>query len=242
MKKMKNFIIAGLFALFVAAPTLAITNPVSQPVSAADCENYILGVPPWYRGLTNGNCEIISPTDPSLGGSTEQQRLQSFIWRIVLNIIQIGLVLAAYIAFFFVLYGGFLYITGGSNPSQVEKARKSIFNAIIGLVIALGAVAVTNFIFGNLVGNVGSVGSGAVTGVAQLQGSQLLQRILNVVYFLAGTIAVIVIIIAGLMYVTASGDSGRVTKSKNTLTYAIVGLVIVILAFAITNFVLDRFA
>ena len=43
------------------------------------------------------------------------------------------------------------------------------------------------------------------------------------------------------MYVTSTGDAGRVTKAKNLLTYAIVGLIIILSAFAITNFVIGRF-
>lgn len=71
--------------------------------------------------------------------------------------------------------------------------------------------------------------------------TQVLHNGLNIVYFLAGTIAVIVIIIGGLMYVTAAGNSGNITKAKNMLLYAVVGLVIIIAAWAITNFVIMRF-
>ncbi len=69
----------------------------------------------------------------------------------------------------------------------------------------------------------------------------LLTNALNLTYFLAGAIAVIVIIFAGIMYTTSSGDAGRVTKAKNLLTYSIVGLIVVLVAFIITNFVIGRF-
>ena len=69
----------------------------------------------------------------------------------------------------------------------------------------------------------------------------LLTNGLNLVYFLAGAIAVIVIIVAGIMYVTSSGDAGRLTKAKNLLIYSIVGLVVVLIAFVVTNFVIGRF-
>jgi hypothetical protein len=64
---------------------------------------------------------------------------------------------------------------------------------------------------------------------------------LNIMYFLLGAIAVIIIIVAGIMYATSAGDSGRVTKAKNALTYAIIGLVVVLLAFTITQFITGRF-
>jgi len=72
--------------------------------------------------------------------------------------------------------------------------------------------------------------------------SDLLTNGLNLVYFLAGTISVIVIIIAGIMYASSSGDAGRITKAKNLLTYSVVGLIIVLVAFIVTNFVIGRFS
>jgi hypothetical protein len=73
-------------------------------------------------------------------------------------------------------------------------------------------------------------------------GDELLTNGLNLMYFLAGTVAVIVIIIGGIMYASSSGDAGRITKAKNLLTYSIVGFIIVLVAFTITAFVTGRFA
>lgn len=78
-------------------------------------------------------------------------------------------------------------------------------------------------------------------GIPTGSGESLLTNGLNLVYFLAGAVAVIVIIVAGIMYVISSGDAGKVAKAKNLLTYSIVGLIIVLSAFAITNFVIGRF-
>ncbi|OJU88128.1 hypothetical protein BGO17_04125 [Candidatus Saccharibacteria bacterium 49-20] len=72
-------------------------------------------------------------------------------------------------------------------------------------------------------------------------GDDLLANGLNLMYFLAGTVAVIVIIIGGIMYATSAGDAGRITKAKNLLTYSIVGLIIVLVAFVVTAFVIGRF-
>lgn len=72
-------------------------------------------------------------------------------------------------------------------------------------------------------------------------GATLLGNGLNLMYFVAGVVAIIVIIIAGIMYVSSSGDAGRVAKAKNLLTYSIVGLVIVLVAFVVTNFIIGRF-
>lgn len=78
-------------------------------------------------------------------------------------------------------------------------------------------------------------------GVPVLTGDQVLQNGLNIAYFVAGIVAVIVIIIGGIMYATSAGDSGNVTKAKNLILYAVAGLVIVLAAWGITNFLIGRF-
>ena len=84
-------------------------------------------------------------------------------------------------------------------------------------------------------------GSTTSVDVPIVNDAELLTNALNLVYFLAGVIAVIVIIVAGIMYTISSGDSGRVSKAKNLLTYSIVGLVVILAAFTITNFIIGRF-
>ena len=154
MKTYKKLILLFGFAVFVAAPVVSFVAPSNTYAAvndAKDCEKPILGIHPWFRGLAiveNGKCQIASPGQTLANGKTLD--LTGFIWRIVLNVIEIALGAVGYIAFFFILYGGFQFLTGGSNPSQIEKARKTILNAVVGLVIAIGAVAVVNLTFGIL--------------------------------------------------------------------------------------------
>lgn len=139
---LRNLVLGGFFIFMVAAPVLAVATPQTSIVAADPaCESRPLGIPPWYRGLTGSSpdCNLISPNDA--GG------LGPFIWKIVLNIIEMVIVIVAYISVFFILYGGFQFLVGGSNPGMIEKARKTILNAVIGLVIAMGAIGITNLIF-----------------------------------------------------------------------------------------------
>lgn len=68
----------------------------------------------------------------------------------------------------------------------------------------------------------------------------LLTTIINIFSLIVGVVSVIMIIIGGLKYITSGGDSGNVTGAKNTILYAIVGLVIVALAQVIVRFVLAK--
>ena len=64
------------------------------------------------------------------------------------------------------------------------------------------------------------------------------KQVTNTVLYIVGIIAVIMLIIGGIKYVVSGGDSKKVTDAKNTVLYAIIGLIIAFLAFAIVNFVI----
>ena len=66
--------------------------------------------------------------------------------------------------------------------------------------------------------------------------------ITNAMLFIVGALSVVMIIYGGLRYVISGGNSNSVTAAKNTILYAIVGLVIAFLAFAAVNFVLGSLA
>lgn len=63
-----------------------------------------------------------------------------------------------------------------------------------------------------------------------------LQSIVNGVILFLGTVAVIVIVVGGVSYMTSNGDAGKIQKAKNTILYACIGLIICVLSFAIVNF------
>lgn len=69
----------------------------------------------------------------------------------------------------------------------------------------------------------------------------IITTVINVLLFIVGIISVIMIIIGGIMYATSAGDAGTVTKAKNTILYAVIGLVVAFLAFAIVNWVIAQF-
>jgi len=132
-----------------AALSVATTSPVFAKTitTAEDCSVRFLTFPTWFRGLvkvgSDGQCAVKSPGDLDTG---KNDGLSNFIWRVVLNIIDIALQLVGYIAVGFILVGGFTMITSNGSPDSMAKARKSILNAIIGLVISVGSVGLVNLI------------------------------------------------------------------------------------------------
>ena len=66
-----------------------------------------------------------------------------------------------------------------------------------------------------------------------------IKNFLNTVYLWLGIIAVVVVVIGGVKYMISQGDSGQTQAAKNAITYSLVGLVVTLAAFAITNFFID---
>ena len=67
----------------------------------------------------------------------------------------------------------------------------------------------------------------------------MVKKITNTILYIVGIVAVIMLIVGGIKYVISGGDSKKVTDAKNTVLYAIIGLVVAFLAFAIVNFVIS---
>ena len=77
-------------------------------------------------------------------------------------------------------------------------------------------------------------------GDANTRVNNIIKLVINMFSLVVGVISVIMIIVGGLKYITSSGDSGNVTGAKNTILYAIIGLVVVALAQVIVRFVLAK--
>ena len=154
--------------------------------------------------------------------------LRNFIWTIVLNVLDIILMAIGYLAAMYILYGGFLMFFTRGRPAKIAEAQLTIRNAVIGLVLSFGSVAIISFISNGL----GSLGDSP---------SKILASVLGAAYVAAGIAAVIAIIIAGYLYIISDGNASKVEQAKNTITYSVVGLVIIGFAFILTRFIIGSF-
>lgn len=75
---------------------------------------------------------------------------------------------------------------------------------------------------------------------AEKDGSNIAQAVINTLSIIVGVVAVIMVIIGGFRYVISNGDSNSLQGAKNSILYAIVGLVIVLFAQVIVRFVLTK--
>ncbi len=119
-----------------------------QPVAAAggDCgASTITFFPAWYKGLCKGEGEIMSPNE--MGGDTATQ-LSRWVTKIAINIVEMLLYVVGYVSFGFIIYGGFKYMLSGDTASGTTAARKTITNAVIGLVLSIMSIGIVNLVTG----------------------------------------------------------------------------------------------
>ena len=136
--------LAGALTVVLLFAGIISTTSISQTATAAECKNEVSllpGAKPWYSGLckmdgTNKTNDI-ELTTPQESGT-----------KITLNILNIIMVLAGYVAVAYVIWGGFKYLTANGDSGSIASAKKTITNALIGLLISLSAVAIIYFIGG----------------------------------------------------------------------------------------------
>lgn len=85
--------------------------------------------------------------------------------------------------------------------------------------------------------------SSSICGAAEQDSAEnIIKNVINAILVVLGMIAVVMIVIGGIRYATSNGDASGIKGAKDTILYAVVGLVVAILSYAIVNFVLDRFS
>jgi len=121
-------------------------------------------------------------------------------------------------------------------------SRLTIVLASLALLFSLGTFAAPAFATSasQLQGGVDAAANQSGSGEAVSTVNNTITSVINIFSVFVGIIAVIMIIVGGYRYITSGGDSTKVTSAKNTLLYAIIGLVIVALAQVIAQFVLNK--
>lgn len=134
---------------------------------------------------------------------------------------------------------------------MLKKIKTYVF--VVAAALALGAPALVPAVSASAIDN--KITQGLCTGVnnaADSSGStdcssgsgndalkKIAGQLVNIFSIIVGIAAVIMIIFGGFKYITSGGDSNNVSGAKNTLIYAIIGLIVVALAQFIVHYVLS---
>jgi len=132
----------------------------------------------------------------------------------------------------FVVIGGLRYVISAGNPTNTQKARETIIYALVGLVVSISAFTIVQFILQSVqpdedAGSEGLVGpNGILTQATQL------------IVYATGTISVLMIIYGALKFVVSGGDAAGIKTARDTIMYALIGLVVAMVAQGVVTFVL----
>lgn len=132
---------------------------------------------------------------------------------------------------------------------MIKKIKQLLTAASVSLAVFVPVLATTvvsagpaindNLACGtNFDANLGGCNSDTSQGTGRV--NSLIEDVVNIFSLVVGVISVIMIIVGGFRYITSGGESNSVGSAKNTILYAIIGLVIVALAQFIVQFVLGR--
>lgn len=214
----KILVLSSLILAFLSVTNLLSANPVyADSYFTGNCNNFI--------GFTSWDCGV---------DVSDSESLKQGIWQIVTNISTDITVLAAYLILGYVIYGGYLYMFSSGEASKVSAGKKTLLHAFIGLAIVMTANIIMNTIRVVLVSN-GKMGDCVTTNC--VNPGDMIMNIIGWVVAISGLVAVIFLIYGGILYITSTGDASKVKKAKDTILYAIIGLIIVALAQIISAFV-----
>jgi hypothetical protein len=125
MKKPINFVLAGMLAVPILALSACLFAPVAQKVSASNATNAI------SNGANNAIATGQTTTD---------------INDVFLTITNSLLFLIGAVSVVMLVYGGFRYTTSGGDSSAITAAKNTILYAVVGIVVAIAAYAIVNFV------------------------------------------------------------------------------------------------
>ncbi len=127
-----KLIFLSFFSTFLI---FSLVSPAVQAKSAGECGKSFFGIPYWYKYLElDKDCNI---------KTTDQENVPA---KIILGVIDIALFLAGLLAVIMIIWGGFQFIFANGEPGSIANARKTILNAVIGLIIAILASQIVRFV------------------------------------------------------------------------------------------------
>lgn len=125
--------------------------------------------------------------------------------------------------------------------------KKTVVSIAIMICAVFGLATLSTVSLSNNVSAQVSDGIGAAT-TSEMEGrkidgdSGLVKSVVNILLWVIGILSIIMIIFSGIRYVTSSGDASKTKAAQNTLIYSVVGLVVAIMAWAIVDLVVNKFA
>ncbi len=133
----------------------------------------------------------------------------------------------------FIVIGGVMYIISAGNDDMMKKAKGAITASLIGLAIGIAAPSFLKEIY-----TIFGAKDDSGIDTSQLTGPTLTEIAMNFLNFLlsiVGILAIIMLIIGGIMYLTSVGDDDRIKSARKIVTWSIVGIIVSLASMVIVR-------
>ena len=151
---------------------------------------------------------------------------------IVLGLVSLAFVSLGVISVLMVTLQGIRYSLSQGDPKATEEAKNGIIYSGIGVAVAASSWSLVEFVLNRLV-IPANLDSTAASGA-------IIDRIVGIMIFVGGVIAIIMVIINGFKYVGSGGDSNKTAEAQKGLIFSVVGLAIATLAGPIMSWMVNR--
>lgn len=214
----KTIVAIALFLTTLSTVALYSSQSASAASYIGECRTNFLGLTSWDCGVDIHDADSI----------------KSGVWTIAANVLTDITIIAAYLVLGYVIYGGYLYMMSSGEPGKIAAGKKTLVHAFIGLAIVMLAHIIVNSIRIAL-------GADFSADCARTEcvnsASEMISSGIQWVIAIAGIVCVVFVLYGGVGYMTSAGDPNKLQKAKQSIIYAVIGLIIVALAEVITAFV-----
>jgi len=141
------------------------------------------------------------------------------------------------ISMIFIVIGALIYMTSAGNDKRMELGKGAIFAAVVGLAIGIAAPSFLREIYDIL--GADPEGEAALTGAPSI--AEIVLNVLNFLLSIAGVLGIIMLVAAGIAYLTAAGNEGQIETAKKMTKWAIIGIAVALGALVIVKQVANFF-
>jgi len=174
-----------------------------------------------------------APTTPVVSGGTTFTNPLAFttVEDFLGNFLTVMLNIIVTLALVFIVIGAIMYVTSAGDSKRIESAKQAITAALIGLAIGIGAPSILKQLSVILGWNT----TNNATVNKALTFSQIATNLLTFLLGIFGVLAIIMMVIGGIMYLTSAGEEDRIDSGKKIFKYAIIGTIVAMAAMVLVR-------
>jgi len=208
------------------------TGCVANKCLGADASNLNVKCCPIDAPVKGNGTVVQSSNNASVdvSGGTNFTKVEDFLGGIMSAIQRIIVVLALVS----ITIGSVMILASAGSSGMVERGKAAITMALVGLAIGLAAPSLLKEL-ANIVGWGTAV-------PAALSLSEIAVRVLNFLLGTMGIVALVMMVIGAIMYLTSAGDEDRINQGKDIFKYAIIGLILAMSAMVLVTQIARFFA